>query len=121
MITLTTPASINSVLGGNVPVAYNHLVISPVTHDPMALTITGTIRMTSTTAPDMQPITGSLNVNASTGKLDVSVPQLDFYRRITMDAPTIQVVRDMINAAQNAVEAGLVGMGVIAGTQTTGA
>lgn len=121
MITLTTPAQINSVLGGSVPVAYDHLIVSPLTHDPMALTVTGTIRMTSTAAPDMQPITGRLTVNASSGVLEVEVGQLDFYRRIRLSAPQITAVNTMISNAQNAVEAGLVGMGVIAGTQSTGA
>ena len=121
MITLTTPAQINSVLGGSTTVAYDHLVLSPVSHDPQALTITGTIRMTSTASPDMQAITGSLTANASTGKLEVSVQQLDFYRRVTLSPAEIQAVIGMITAAQNAVEAGLVGMGMIAGTQATGA
>jgi hypothetical protein len=121
MITLTSPAQINSVLGGSAPVAYDHLIISPITLDPMSLTISGTIRMTSTAAPDMQPITGRLNVNASSGVLEIEVAQLDFYRRIMMSAGQITAVRTMINNAQNAVEAGLVSMGVIAGTQSTGA
>jgi hypothetical protein len=121
MITLTTPAQVNSVLGGSTLVAYDHLVLSPLSHDPMALTITGTIRLTSSASPDMQAITGSLSVNASTGKLEVSVQQLDFYRRVTLDPTAIQAVIGMIQAAQNAVEQGLVGLGVIAGTQSTGA
>lgn len=121
MITLTTPAQINSVLGGTSPVAYDHLIISPLTHDPMSLSVTGTIRMTSTAAPDMQPITGRLSVDASKGVLEVEVSQLDFYRRIKMSAGQITAVMGMISAAQNAVEAGLISMGVIAGIQSTGA
>ena len=118
MITLTTPAQINSVLGGATTVTYDHLVLSPVSHDPQALTITGTIRLTSTASPE---ITGSLTVNAATGKLEVSVQQLDFYRRVTLSPAEITAVRTMITNAQNAVEAGLVGMGMIAGAQATGA
>ena len=121
MITLTIPTPVNSVLGAATTVSYDHLVLSPLTHDPMALTITGTIRLTSTANPDMQAITGSLVVNASTGKMELSVPQLDFFRRITLSPAQIAAVNTMITNAQNAVEAGLVSMGVIAGTQTTGA
>lgn len=121
MITLTTPASVNSVLGGNTPVNYDHLVLSPLTHDPTALTITGTVRITSTANPDMQPITGRLTINASSGVLEVEVSQLDFYRRVRLSSPQILAVTGMISAAQNAVESGLVSLGIIAGVQTTGA
>lgn len=121
MIALTTPAQINSILGGSAPVAYDHLVISPLTHDPMALTISGTIRLTSTANPDMQPITGRLNVNNSAGTLEVEVQQIDFYRRIRLSGPQITAVNTLISNAQNAVEQGLINMGVIAGVQSTGA
>jgi hypothetical protein len=123
MITLTTPTQINSVLGGSAPVAYDKLVLSPLSHNPIDQTITGTIRMTSTAQPDMQAIIGSLNlwVQASQGVLEIQVQQLDFYRRIKLSAGQIASVMAMISAAQNAVEAGLVGLGVIVGTQSTGA
>ena len=51
MITLQTPPSINSVLGGNVPVSYNKLVIAPFTMDPVGLSITGTLQLSSTSVP----------------------------------------------------------------------
>lgn len=121
MITLTTPAQINSVLGGNTPVSYDHLVISPLTYDIAALTILATIKISSSSNPTMQAILGRLTVNASTGFLEVEVQQLDFYRRIQMSAGQITSVQTMINNAQNAVEAGLVSMGVISGVQSTGA
>lgn len=121
MITLTTPAAVNSVLGGNVPIAYDHLVLSPLTHDPTALTITATVRLTSTANPDMTPIVGSLTINGSTGKLEISVQQLDFLRRVTLSPGQISAVLGYITSAQNAVEQGLVALGVVAGTQTTGA
>lgn len=121
MITLTTPAQINSVLGGNAPVGYNHLVLAPFSMDPMALTVTGSLRLTSTASPDMQAITGNLRINASSGELVVEVQQLDFYRRIQLSAGQITSVRNIISNAQNALESGLVSLGVIAGTQSTGA
>ena len=121
MITLTTPAQINSVLGGNSPVGYDHLVLTPFSMDPMGLTVSGSLRLTSTASPDMQAIMGSLRINASSGELVVEVQQLDFYRRIQLSAGQITSVRSIISNAQNALESGLVSLGVISGTQSTGA
>ena len=120
MITLTTAAQINSVLGGNTPVGYDHLVLSPTTMDPIANTVHGTLRLTSTAVPEMQAITGTLNINASSGVLIVEVSQLDFYRRVQMSAGQISAVIAIIRNAQNALESGLVSLGVIAGTQAPG-
>lgn len=121
MITLTTPPQINSILGGSAPVAYNHLVLAPFSLDPFTLLVTGTLRLTSTTVPAMQPIIGSLQINNSSGVLTISVPQLDFYRQIQLSGPQIASVNTIIQNAQNGLEAGLVTLGVIAGTQSTGA
>lgn len=120
MITLTTPAAINSVLGGNAPVGYDHLVLTPFTLDPAANRIRGTLSLTSTAAPTMQAITGSLDINGSTGVLLIEVAQLDFYRRIQLSAGQITAVIGIIRNAQDALEGGLVNLGVIAGTQATG-
>lgn len=120
MITLTTPPSINSVLGGSAPVAYQKLVVGPFTFDPVAFAINGVMRLTSTTVPAMAPITGSLIVNISTGVLEVSVPQLDFYRRVQLTGPQITSVQTIVTNAQNALESGLVTLAVISGTQSTG-
>jgi hypothetical protein len=89
--------------------------------DPVTLLIHGTLRLTSTTNPEMQAITGSLRINASTGLLTIEVEQLDFYRQVQLSGPQITAVRTIITNAQNAIEAGLVNLGVIAGTQSTGA
>lgn len=120
MITLTTPASINSVLGGNSPVAYPKLVLVPMNLDPINRTISATVRITSTTNPDMQPIMGTLNINAVSGLLEIGVPQLDFLRRVSLNASQKTAVETIINNAQNAMESGLITLGVIAGTQSTG-
>jgi hypothetical protein len=120
MITLTTSSKINSVLGGNSLVDYDRLVISPLTFDPQALTITGQIKLTSIANPDMQTVIGSLVVNTSQGKLQVEVPQLNFLRRITLSGPQITTINTLITNAQNSVENGLINLGVISGTQSTG-
>lgn len=123
MITLTTPPEINSVLGGTAPVAYNKLVLGPFTLDPVTLAsgVRGTVRLTSTGSPTMQPITGNLFINASTGVLTIEVAQLDFYRQIQLSGAQLTSVQNIITNAQNSLEAGLVSLGVIAGTQSTGA
>ena|SRR5687767_4543871 len=121
MITLTTPPQINSVLGGNAPVGYNHLVLAPFTMNPLTLQVNGTIRLTSTSSPSMQPIMGSLTINNSSGVLTVEVPQLDFYRQLQLSGAQISAVNTIIANAQNALESGLVNLGVIAGTQSPGA
>jgi hypothetical protein len=121
MITLTTPPSVNSVLGGISPVGYNHLIVAPFTMDPMTLLITGSVRLTATSAPTMQAIIGRLTINASTGVLEVEVTQLDFYRRIQLSGAQITSVTNIIQNAQNALENGLVSLGIMAGVQSTGA
>src|SRR5688572_7241082 len=98
MITLTTPAQINSVLGGNAPVGYDKLVLSPFTMDPVQGTVHGTLRLTSNASPDMQAITGTLSIVGST--LIVEVAQLDFYRRITLSAGQRTSVTGIIANAQ---------------------
>lgn len=121
MIALTSPAQINSVLGGDAPVGYDHLVLSPFTFDSSALTVNGTLRLTSTAAPSMQAITGRLTINGGSGVLEIEVAQLDFYRRIQLSGPQITSVTTIIRNAQNALESGLISLGVIQGTQSTGA
>ena len=121
MITLTTPAQINSVLGGNSPVAYNKLVLSPFTMDAVTQTVRGTLRLTSTTVPTMQAITGSLSINVPAAELIIEVSQLDFYRRIVLSSAQNTAVLNQIEAAQAQLENGLVTLGVIAGTRSAGA
>ena len=122
MITLTTPAQINSVLGGNTLVSYNKLVLSNISHDPVNMKISAQITMTSTTSPEMTPLTGSMNVWAqpSQGVLDLEVRRLNFYRRVRLTAEEAAGVISIITTAQTAIEAGLIGLGVIAGVQAAG-
>lgn len=121
MITLTTPPQINSVLGGNAPINYNKLVIGPFTFEPATQEVNGNVRITSTTNPDMAAITGTLRIIVATAKLEIAVPQLDFLRRVTLTGPQNTAVQNIVRNAQDALESGLVTLGVIAGTQQTGA
>lgn len=121
MITLTSPAQINSVLGGNAPVGYDKLVLSPFQMDAVTQIITGTLRLTSTASPTMQPITGTLRISVPSAELVIQVEQLDFYRRLTLTSPQNTSVLGIIETAQAGIENGLVSLGVIAGVRTSGA
>jgi hypothetical protein len=120
MITLTTPHEINSVLGGDAPVAYNKLVVGPFTFDGVAQTVNAALRLTSTGNPQMQPILGSLSISVPGSHVTVEVPQLDFYRRITTSGPQNTSVLGIIEAAQAQLENGLIALGVISGVRTAG-
>jgi len=121
MITLTTPPQVNSVLGGNTPVGYDKFVLSQIVFDTVALSLTATIRLTSTATPSMQPITGNLRVVTATATLTIDVAQLDFYRQVTLSGPQNASVQAQIRSAQDALESGLITLGVIAGVQAMGA
>lgn len=120
MITLTTPPSINSVLGGSAPVAYGKLVIGPFSMDGVTQTITGNLRLTSTANPTMQPILGSLRVSVPSAEVIVEVAQLDFYRKITTNSSQNTALLAVIETAQQQLENGLITLGVIAGVRTAG-
>ena len=123
MITLTTPPQINSVLGGSAPVGYDKLVLGPFQLDPVALSngVRGTVRLTSSANPAMQPINGTLSIDASVGVLTIEVGQLDFYRKVQLSGAQLTAVNTIISNAQTALENGLISLAVIAGTQSTGA
>lgn len=121
MITLTTAPQINSILGGSAPVAYNKLVIGPFTMDPVNQTITGQLRLTSTAVPAMQPLVGSLTISVPGANVKVEVPQLNFYRQITTSSAQNTSILGWIEAAQAQIENGLIAVGIIAGTRSTGA
>ena len=120
MITLTTPAEINSVLGGTSPVAYNKLVLGPFTMNGIDQTISGVLRLTATAAPSMQAIIGSVRISVPAAELVIEVSQLDFYRRIVLSSGQNTAILNQIEAAQAQVENGLISIGVIAGTRAAG-
>lgn len=121
MITLTSPATINSVLGGNAPISYDKFVLTSITYDTVNKHVSARVSITSTGNPDMQAVDGSMTINCITAKLTIQVPQLDFYRQVTLTGPQNTFVTDnVIRASQNTLEAGLVSLGVVAGTQATG-
>ena len=124
MIIITNPPTVTKKLGSVAPedlVACDKLVVSPVSLNVVDQTIAGTLRITSSTIPIVQPITGNLQVNVPAATLRIEIPQLDFYRTVTLDSASNTAVLKIISDAQDAIENGLVAMGLIAGTQSAGA
>lgn len=121
MITLTTPAQINSVLGGSAPVDYNKLVLSPISFDAVSQTVRADLRLTATSNASMQAITGTLRISVPSAELIVEVPQLDFYRRVVTNSAQNTAILAIIETAQKGIEDGLVSLGVIAGVRSAGA
>lgn len=121
MITLTVAQVVKSQLGGNATENYQKLVISPFTMDPVNQTVTAQIRLTSTSTPAMQPITGTLRISVPSSELVIEVQQLDFYRRLVLSSGQNTAILNQIETAQAALENGLITLAVIAGTRSAGA
>ena len=124
MITLTTPPKVTAKLGSSAPadqVSYEKMTLSPFTLSPVDQAINGTFRLTSTSRPGMRPIMGALTISVPQSSLSVEVPQLDFYQSITLNSAQNTAVLNIIAAAQNSLEQGLIDLGLLAGVQSTGA
>ncbi len=120
-ITLTTPPSILTVLGGSTLATYDHVVLSPMTLSPTDLTINASVRLTSSADPEMDVVNGSVSINGSSGQLIFTVSQLDMIRKMQLTGGQITAVLGIISDAQDALESGLITVGAIDGTQSTGA
>ncbi len=120
-ITLTTPPQIKTILGGSDLATYDHVVVSPMTLNAIKQTITANVRLTSSADPEMDVVMGNVTIDASTGKLVFAVPQLDMIRKMQLSGGQITAVLGIISDAQDALESGLIAVGTIDGTQSTGA
>ncbi len=121
MITLTDSKQVNSILGNNAAlVNYNRFVLHPITWHTKSAQVTAGIVLTSTVSPDMTPIAGALNINLTTGVLEIGIGQVDFFRRVTLSGPQISTVQGWMNSSQNSLEQGLIDIAAIAGTQSVG-
>lgn len=120
MITLTTPPQVTSVLGGGSKTSYDRFVLSSITYSPRSKTLTASIEILASADAQMNPITGTLTVDLNTKYLQITVSQLDFYRRVLMTNPQVSTVQGWIDAAQAQVESGLVSLGLIDGVQAVG-
>ena len=121
MITLTTPPIINSVIGGNSPVNYDKFSMSNIVHEVGSNNVRAALKITSTSNPDMTALNGTLTINFANAIAEVAVPQLDFYRRIALSGPQQNAVAALVSTAQDRLEEGLITLGLVSGTQSTGA
>jgi hypothetical protein len=121
MIRLTNPIPVNTVLGSSSKTNYDTIELVSLNYDVVSQTIGGTCRVVCSGTPTAAPILGSYFIPTANGlAMSVSVPTLPFYAQILLDAAQQAVVQGWIQAAQNTVEAGLVAVGVVAGTQPNG-
>jgi len=121
MITLSTAPVINSVIGGNAPINYDKFVINSLSFDTESKNINATVKITSTTNPDMTALSGKLTISFAGAIAELQVAQLDFYRRIRLSGPQQNAVATLVSDCQDSLENGLLSLGLVAGTQATGA
>lgn len=120
MITLTNPIQVTTVLGSTSKTNYDKLDLTMLTYDVIGQQIVGSCRLSSSSASAATNIEGSFSIPASGGPLTISIPNLPFFAALSLNSDQQAVVRDWITTAQNNVEGGLVGVGVVQGAQSTG-
>jgi hypothetical protein len=123
MITLTNPIAVKTTLGGTTTVNYDKLVLSPfvMTPHPTNRRVAGDVKLSSTANSQKPDIIGNFKIDLATGVLEIEVERVQFYERIVLTAGQITAVQNIINNAQNALEQGLINVGVVAGIQSVGA
>lgn len=119
MITLTSPAQIQSILGGNAPIAYDKLVISPISFNPISQSVAANLVLTSTAKPAMPALSGNLSITLPGGAFTVQIPNL-FSQSGTLTGPQVTSVQGWVDTAQANLENGLIGINLVAGTRTAG-
>jgi len=120
-IVLTVAPQINTVLGGSTLVSYDHVVLSPINFNQEANSINATVRLTSTADPTMDVIQGRLVIDLSAGTLLFAIEQLDIVRKMNLSGGQITAAGLIMSNAADALEAGILDLGVAAGIQATGA
>lgn len=120
MITLTTPKSVNNVLGSATTVSYDKVVITSLSYDIVAKLISGAIKLVSSTIGSQTPIIGTVTISVSSATATVLFPTLAFSSTVALSGPQTTSVQGWFDTVQAQVEGGLVSVGIIAGTQSTG-
>ena len=118
MITLTKPIPINSTLGADDSLAlYDHVVLGPITVDPIAQRISANVRLTSTASPGQPEVIGDLSI--IDGKLSIEVGTFG-RKQITLTTGQGNAAKKVIDDAQNALENGLISLDAVKGVHTPG-
>ncbi len=120
-ITLTTAPQINTILGGNTLVSYDHVVLSPMSFNQESGIITANVRLTASAEPTMDVIQGNVRIDTSAGNLVFVVEQLDIVKKMALSGGQIAAARSIMSDAADALESGIIALGIAEGTQSTGA
>jgi hypothetical protein len=121
MITLTTPVQVATVLGSPNTVPYQKLDFTTASLDMTAKSISGSCLLISTSNPTSPPIPGSYTITTQgTPQAALTMPDLSFYTTVTLTGPQQTAVSGWIAGFQNNVEAGVVSIAMVAGTQSAG-
>ena len=120
MITLTTPPQVITVLGSSTASGYDKFIVRIMRMDTKDHIITGQVEVSSTADPNGATLTGNLSINTGSGVLTLTIGALDIERKLALSAGQQTAVLGIIADAQDALESGLVSIGLVDGTQSTG-
>ncbi len=121
MITLTNTIPVTTVLGSGSKAAYDRLDIVTIHYDVIGKSVTGQCQLVSSAIAQAAPIQGVYSIPTSgQAILTVTIPTLPFYASVALTSPQQAVVQGWITSAQNTVEAGLISVAVVTGTQAPG-
>lgn len=121
MITLTTPITITGTLGGNTNVIYNRAVVTKITYDVIAQTLTATVRLTASATASAKAILGQVTAIVPTSRIQFDMDKIALAPRDNgLTAGEATSVATLITNAQNAVENGLISLTLAAGVQANG-
>jgi len=122
MITLTTPPTIATQLGAASTASYAKMRVTSIMSDPVAQSVSATIQLIDTANTNLPMLFGTLTIatQGNSPSVSISVPQLSLANNMPLNASQQSAVQGWITTLQNNIEAGLVALGMIAGTQSTG-
>ena len=120
MITLTKSVQVSSTIGSdNALVPYDRIVLQQININPVDQLINGTVRLTASGSPEMPPIVGDLRISVPEAKLRVEVSHVG-RKSMSLTSSQNTAALKVMTDAQNALEAGLINLGVINGVQAPG-
>lgn len=121
MITLTNPATVTTTLGSSTKTNYDRLDIITIFMDVINKNISGNCQLISSGTPGAAAITGTYSIPTSgSAIMSVTIPSLPFYAQLALTSGNQTTVQGWIASTQNTIESGLIGVGVVAGTQSSG-
>lgn len=122
MITLTNAKAVPNVLGGTSTVSYDKFVVTAINYDTVNKRINGSIKLTCTADTAQTPLLGSFSIlpQASPAVIQIDVPDVPFHRIINLSGAQQTAVLGWFDTVQAQIENGMISIGAIAGTQSTG-